>query len=446
MELSQQQAYEGMYNHVRPLMVTGALLASGAAACFVVAPPLAPALLTGAALIGYVPWFATTVAHFESQDMEVSALQNRIFTREDLSSPLALVTKSAVLLIAVPVAGVVFFLPYGLYAGVLRPMTRWTLQGLVRAACLAHVYLLRPAAGLAARAWELLSGIGSTCADGFMAALKSFYDMVLCPIGSGLKWLANRVADAASWTFNSLMVPAWEALSSSAAFGYEHVLLPSAKVCWRALQAAAQASYTYVLAPAGRGLVVAAEKLGGVLSFLAEGLYAWVVVPFGHAAWTGLKAVCHGLGAAAHGTYEHILVPAGSAVAFALKALGRCLVVSAEALYGYVVQPLASNIYTYAVVPVGLAVRATAGAVWYGAGAAAQALAQLAQVSYSYVLLPTGHAIQAVFGAIWYAAGATADVAVKLAQAGYANVILPMLKLGELSLTARGFLHVGRRT
>lgn len=51
-----------MYNHIRPLMVTGALLASGAAASFVLCPPLAPALAVGAGVVGYLPWFATTVA------------------------------------------------------------------------------------------------------------------------------------------------------------------------------------------------------------------------------------------------------------------------------------------------------------------------------------------------------------------------------------------------
>eukprot|EP00435_Cladocopium_sp_Y103_P044733 s604_g12.t1 len=56
MERSQMAAYEGMYNHIRPLMVTGALLATGAAACFVVCPPAAPALLAGAGVIGDLPW------------------------------------------------------------------------------------------------------------------------------------------------------------------------------------------------------------------------------------------------------------------------------------------------------------------------------------------------------------------------------------------------------
>lgn len=70
MERSQMAAYEGMYNHIRPLMVTGALLATGAAACFVVCPPAAPALLAGAGVVGYLPWFATTVANFEEELVE----------------------------------------------------------------------------------------------------------------------------------------------------------------------------------------------------------------------------------------------------------------------------------------------------------------------------------------------------------------------------------------
>ena len=67
-------ALPGMYNHVRPLMVTGALLASGAAASFVVAPVFAPALLTSAAVIGGrsgIPvWQFRFVKMFESRPEE----------------------------------------------------------------------------------------------------------------------------------------------------------------------------------------------------------------------------------------------------------------------------------------------------------------------------------------------------------------------------------------
>lgn len=429
MELSQLQAYEGMYNHIRPLMVTGALLASGAAACFVIAPPLAPAvapaLLTGATVVGYLPWLATTVAHFESEDMADSTLQNRIFSQEDFSSPLKLVTKSAVLLVAAPVAGVVFFLPYGIYAGVLRPLTRLTLQGLVRAACLTHVYVLRPAASMAATVWEFLSGTGSAFGDGFMAFLKSLYDMVLCPLGSGLKWLGQRLVDVAQWTYRSLMVPAWNATCWFAEAAYENVLLPSAQAAWNAIQAAAQAAYTYVLAPSGRALAAMAEQLGGVLTVCAEGLYAYIVLPTGQAAWAGLKALCHGLGAAAHGTYEHMLVPVASALASALKAFGHCLGSSAEALYGYVLQPLGSGISACVLAPAALAARAVAGALWHGAGMAVYAVGQLAQVGYAYVLVPVGHGIRATGTALWYASGAVAAALVQFAQVGYSTVIRP---------------------
>ena len=426
MELSQLQAYEGMYNHVRPLMVTGALLASGAAACFVVCPPLAPALLTSAAVVGYLPWFATTVAYFEGEDMAESSLQCQIFSREDLSSPLTLATKSLVLLVGAPVAGVVFFVPYGLYAGLLRPLSRWTLQALVRAACLAHVYVLRPAGSLAVATWELVSGMASTFGDTFMAGMQSFYDSVLCPLGAGVKWLGSRVADAARFTFRNVAVPIWDAMSSTATVAYERVLLPSAQTTWKLLQDAGCALYTYILVPTRHAFAVAAERLG----VCAAGLYAYVILPVAHAAWTGLKAVCHGLGAAAHGTYEHILIPAGSAAAFVLKGLGYCLTSSAEALYSYVLQPLASSVYSYVVVPVGWAMHAVAGAISSGASAAAHALSQFAQLSYGYVLVPVGQAMQATGGAIWYASGVVADAVVKLGEACYSNVIRPCMKPG----------------
>ncbi|CAE7343209.1 unnamed protein product [Symbiodinium natans] len=419
-----------MYNHIRPLMVTGAVLASGAAACFVIAPPLAPALLTGAAVIGYLPWFATTVSHFEGEDMAESALQNRIFSREDFSSPLTLVTKSVVLLVAAPVAGVVFFLPYGLYAGVLRPLARLTFQGLVRAACFSHVYVFRPAASLAASAWECISGAASVCGDGSMALLKSIYDWVLCPLGSGLKWLGHRFVDAAKWTYHNALVPVCEAVSGSAVLAYENVLLPGAQAFWSMLQAAAQASYNYVLAPAWHALTVAAERLGSVLTVCAEGLYAYVLVPAGKATWAGLKALVQGLGAAAHGTYEHLLVPLGSATASALNALGQCLTASMEALYGYVVQPLAVGAYNYILAPAGWAMCAVARAIWHGAGMAAQALGQIAQLGYGYILVPIGQAIRATGAAVCYASSAAAYAVAQLAQAGYATVIRPCMTLG----------------
>merc|ERR1719436_718055 len=54
-------AYEGMYNRIRPLMVTGAILGTGAAACFVPAGPAAigAGLAAGAFTVRYGPWFAT---------------------------------------------------------------------------------------------------------------------------------------------------------------------------------------------------------------------------------------------------------------------------------------------------------------------------------------------------------------------------------------------------
>jgi hypothetical protein len=42
MERTQAYACEGMYNHIRPLMMTGAVSGAGAVACFVLLPPAAP--------------------------------------------------------------------------------------------------------------------------------------------------------------------------------------------------------------------------------------------------------------------------------------------------------------------------------------------------------------------------------------------------------------------
>ena len=50
------------------------------------------------------------MAQFEEEDI---GEQTRMFTEEDMCSPLRCALKGAVILVAAPVAAVVFFIPYG---------------------------------------------------------------------------------------------------------------------------------------------------------------------------------------------------------------------------------------------------------------------------------------------------------------------------------------------
>merc|ERR1719305_1111372 len=68
------------------------------------------------------------------------------FTREDLSQPLTLIAKTLAMAVIAPLAAIVFFIPYGLYAGVVRPVGKCFVYSLVRVCVFAHVYALRPTA------------------------------------------------------------------------------------------------------------------------------------------------------------------------------------------------------------------------------------------------------------------------------------------------------------
>jgi len=125
LELTGATAFEGMYDNVRPLMVTGALLGCGSAVCFVLAPPAAPILAAGAFCVGYLPWFATTVTHYEREtDAAAGIRPTGIFSRDDMANPLALIGKGLIMAVVVPLSALVFFIPYPVYAGVPRPLGR----------------------------------------------------------------------------------------------------------------------------------------------------------------------------------------------------------------------------------------------------------------------------------------------------------------------------------
>ncbi|CAK9022717.1 unnamed protein product [Durusdinium trenchii] len=410
LERSQMAAYEGMYNHIRPLMVTGVLLASGAAACFVVCPPAAPALLAGAGVIGYLPWFATTVANFEGEPLEEQT--NRIFTEEDFSSPLRLVTKGVVLLVAAPVALVTFFIPYGIFAGLVRPLCRLGLQGLVRGASASHVYVLRPLARLLAATGRLLwdGAVGSLnlLGDIVGVAAQGFYDLVLAPSWGALSWCGQKMANAAAWIYEHGLVPAGNAVSGAAQAFYNNFLVPCGTATWSGLAAAGNGTYNYVLVPLGQALAKGAEAL-----------YALVLVPAGQASLHALKGLGRLVAGTAYGLWSYILLPAAGVTWEGLKFLGRMMALGAEHVYAHGVRPLASFTYNNLLTPMGHAASALASGVAAVLAAAANGLAALASASFTYVLLPCFNAGSTVV--VGLAMGLAAAT-----SAGYQYVLVPV--------------------
>lgn len=459
MERSQMAAYEGMYNHIRPLMVTGALLATGAAAFFVVCPPAAPALLAGAGVVGYLPWFATTVANFEEEPVEQRTQQ--IFTAEDWASPLTLGVKGVVLLVAAPVALTVFFVPYGLYAGVLRPVGRLLGRLALRGAVALHVSVLRHVPALLRGMADGAVALGNLLGDVLGVTAQAIYDWILAPSWSGLRWLASKAAAGASWIYANALVPLGRALQGCGA------------AAWHGMESAGSAVYHQVLAPLGRLLARGAEAFYALALVPAasaiwtglQGLWNQVLLPTAGATWEGLKILGRALSVAAEWTYgsvlrplagcayglvyysttglwNYVLVPTAGATWQGLKMLGGALSLAAEQTYGYVLRPLAGGLYSYLFLPVvnGITLLAvgTAQAVGYVLSAAASGATLVAGASYQYVLQPLGSAAaaasQAVYsyvlrplpGAVYNVLSACASAVAVAAGGCYQYLLLPV--------------------
>eukprot|EP00933_Yihiella_yeosuensis_P071266 TRINITY_DN79466_c0_g1_i1.p1 TRINITY_DN79466_c0_g1~~TRINITY_DN79466_c0_g1_i1.p1 ORF type:complete len:879 (-),score=144.71 TRINITY_DN79466_c0_g1_i1:163-2799(-) len=428
LERSQAAAYEGMYNHVRPLMVTGALLASGAAAAFVLAPPAAPALAGAAFAVGYVPWFATTAAHFEREDLDTQGqiASQQFLSQEDLKSPLTLAAKLAFMGVAIPVAAVVFFLPYLVWRGVLRPVGSRLVDGLIRVLSGTHVYGARPIGRALSVAfdwlWWAMVGTANFIGDSAVFTAQSIYDYLLLPSWELGKATFSAISSAARYSADVT----WQALSAVAQATYTYVIRPSANFVWSAMQAMntyalqplsdavirlATDTYVYVIVPigsasyrvlciAGRGLQTAASGFytyilapgskavwsglcwsGDVLVKGATCLYAYVIVPAGSATWAGLKLLGSGAAAIARGLGYGLSVIA-QGLGYGLSAVARGLTFCAEGVYGNVVLPIGR----------------AAGAVCY---AVANVAVSTGELIYSYVLVPSGRAIAAGAGAVY---------------------------------------------
>jgi hypothetical protein len=418
MERTHAAACEGMYNHVRPLMVTGALLGTGAAACFVLAPPAAPILAGSALAVGYLPWFATTVAHFEREDMGNPVAPSSFFTEEDLSQPLTLIAKAVAMAVIAPLAAIVFFIPYGLYAGVVRPVGKGFLHSLVRVCAFAHVYALRPTArglqvvseallsllrdiGYGAREHAVILGnilasgarstgdalvtIGRHCGENAALGASKVYDHALVPIGhafqAGAKVAYENAALGARKTYDHALVPIGHGCQRAAETTYDYVLLPSAKALQKALRALGNACvtaavnvYSYVLLPSGRGIVLVLQKTGEVIADGASAVYTYMLVPLGN-----------GIASGATMLYSNVLIPLGQGTLRALQMVGNGITLSAEFLYKNVLAPLGRGTFSV--------LKALGYGTWIVLKGLGIALAGAAVATYEHVLVPTARAM-----------------------------------------------------
>lgn len=441
--------YTGMYNHVKPLMLTGAFLGTGAAVCFFVAPPAAPILGTAAFAIGYVPWFATTVDNFEREDLSAERRlgAHSFFSRQDLSSPLKLITKVVVMAVVAPMAAVAFFIPYGFYKGILKPISRALIHGLVRTSAFAHVYGVRPTAHalhrLGHELLQLLQVCGRNISDltlllGDMLVSASgrvrdllldlghfLHRFVVIPCVHGMQRGGAKVAACSRATYRNVLVPSAQCIqrgASATAAGlakvatttYDSVLVPTGvaihhlvKVLGNLLATGASLSYDYVLAPCGRGILLAVARVQEGIVIGANNTYSYFLVPCGQALDKALRLLGRGLAFSAEYLFRNVLVPLSEGTWKALTMLGTGLVTGAEFLY------------RNAVVPAGYAVRWTVQTI-------AKALTTGAGLTYNYVLVPFGWGLAVAAYGTYYVGSSLVNSLANAAVAIYSSVVVPL--------------------
>jgi len=494
LERSGHVAYEGMYNNVRPLLVTGALLASGATACFVLAPAAVPALVAGAFAIGYVPWFFTTVAHFEQETTRAEPLtltRANYFSRADLRNPLKLVAKAAVMAVAAPVSAAVFFVPYGVYAGLVRPLARAALNGFVRSVCFSVT------AGKALG--KLLAACAGSMADITVVFAKALHEFVLLPgffivkrtsslvcnttvglartvcenlLAPGAR-VASAVIEATARQLNSLIYALRNAIDAATTVFYTEIFLPTGRavsvisqMLCRRIRETQSVLYRYALEPSGRVVCAALRLLAKGVTCAATIMCMNFVVPSGQAAVAVLQMLGRGIRVAAIGIHTYVLVPSGQAAVAALQMLARAVTSAATGLYAYVLVPsgqaavaalqmlargitsAATRLYAYVLVPSGQAAVATSQMLARGITSAATRL-------YTYVLVPSGQAAVAtlqmlargitsaatrlytyVLAPSGQAAVATLQMLVRAASGLYRHCLVPCANVARASATA----------
>mmetsp|Transcript_99140 Transcript_99140/g.171958 ORF Transcript_99140/g.171958 Transcript_99140/m.171958 type:complete len:847 (-) Transcript_99140:33-2573(-) len=405
--------YEGMFERIRGLVVLGIVAALFSLTLFLLLPERWPALLLAvyAVLVGYLPWFAVTVVAFERDDKSVRA---RFFSDED--PVFKAVGKALLFVLVAPIAIVVFFLPYGIFALIVRPFFTKVLPFVIF--CLLAVvffivlnfwlYFVHPL-GTCLRMlgsalmtfvfrplgrgivntyrfcytcvlsiWEGLTAIASACGHAISAVWEFTLAYVLTPIGHGI----HHALDA---FFDYVLVPLGYAIQY-----FCHGLGIVLHAIGRGVSACATAFYGYVLAPIGQGIhisaiafytyVVVPVKQG--VTATASAFYLYVLMPIATGTLVCLKAVGDGIVMVVVGFYSSILVPIGLGLQAIWRAIANGMTNVFLALYAYVLAPLGSGIN-------------------YVATAVYNGLAYLSLMVYVYALVPLGNGIASAATAVY---------------------------------------------
>eukprot|EP00930_Biecheleria_cincta_P085124 TRINITY_DN74548_c0_g1_i1.p1 TRINITY_DN74548_c0_g1~~TRINITY_DN74548_c0_g1_i1.p1 ORF type:complete len:514 (-),score=45.14 TRINITY_DN74548_c0_g1_i1:172-1713(-) len=243
---AQEAVYKGMYQHIRVFLLIGIICGACSLLCFVLAPfllLLAPLLLLPGCFlaglgfcIGYIPWLAVSIVAFEEQRAFSLDGRQQLFTREDLRKPWRIAVKIAIVAAAGPLACISFFIPYALYAGILRTFAQRAvpvfshllIRALLDASCYSYMYAIRPAFQLAAR---LLVSVKASirrvmqrthvwrrrCSRAIAQVARSLF----AHAGNVAKWIGRAVITP---TWHAILKPCGSAAASAAIWTYDNVL------------------------------------------------------------------------------------------------------------------------------------------------------------------------------------------------------------------------------
>jgi hypothetical protein len=462
LERSREACYGGMYNNVRPLMVTGALLAGGACVTFVIAPPVAPVLAGAAFAIGYVPWFATTVAHLERENLEIGD-GTHYFSMEDLSNPIKLIVKALTMAVVVPLGAVVFFIPYGLYAGCIRPLSKAFVHGLIRVCCFAQVYAVRPTAEglqcLTRNLIELLRRAG-LCAHSCLLNLVHLLTSAAQATGSVLSHLERMLRQhvispcihgarhCGQLTYSNILLPTGTAIRHCAdtcvhgtrrcgQLTYSNILLPTGTAIRHCADITCEALYNHILVPSAHAGRMTLRTISDIVVRGGEFLYAYVLVPGSRAIVFAVAKCRDGVVGGASLTLRFVLRPCSSMVWKSLKLLARGIEVTACMMYTHVIAPLGKVAFRtvsavarviaagsgflrrYALVPLGH------GAAWV-LSSLANGLVAGARGLYGYMLVPCAAGVAWVARGVYYGSRELASFIRGVNAWCWGNVLVPV--------------------
>jgi len=289
----QARMHEGMYNHVRLSMALGTVAAACAAAAFLMltpptSVPVGVVCAVLAFVLAYIPWFTVTAARFEQQERATGVnTELSLLSREDLSRPLTLMTKVALVAIGFPVAFVIFFAPYTLYRFLLRPVfNAFFLRMCMRCCCWMAAYIVLPLKR------RLVAFLGDAC----MCFVCSVLIVVMIPV-----YLAKFIGLLCS-------------LIGTACLCFcEHVMTPIGHGIWKVghsiylgFACVGKTIYLWILAPSGRGIL-----------WLSTTIWQYFLKPCGLAVSRVLKCIGQAVG--------RVLACIGQAVGRVLECIGKAV-------------------------------------------------------------------------------------------------------------------------